>query len=69
MKGTAIRSLVIGPGFGLMLGAVPPVLAEDDRRWDTGFRFFRFLLMKDATTRQGCRRKDSWLQVVAISRP
>ena len=38
MKGTAVRSLVIGPGFGLMLGAVPPVLAEDDRRWDTGIR-------------------------------
>ena len=38
MKGTAVRSLVIGPGFGLMLGAVPPVLAEDDGRWDTGIR-------------------------------
>ena len=32
-------------------------------------KFFSVLLMKDATTRQGFRRKDSWLQVVAISRP
>ena len=38
MKGPALRSLAIGPGFGLMLGVIPPVLAEDDRRWDTGIR-------------------------------
>ena len=32
-------------------------------------KFFSVLLTKDATTRQGFRRKGSWLQVVAISRP
>jgi ATP-dependent DNA ligase len=32
-------------------------------------KFFSVLLMKDATTRQGFRRKDSRLQVVAISQP
>jgi hypothetical protein len=34
----ALRSIAVGPCFGLMLGGITPVLAEDDRRWDAGFR-------------------------------
>jgi hypothetical protein len=38
VKGPALRSLAFGPGFGLMLGVIAPVLAEDDPRWDAGLR-------------------------------
>jgi hypothetical protein len=34
----ALRALTLGPCLGLMLGGFTPVLAEDDRRRDAGFR-------------------------------
>ena len=38
MNSPALKSLTFGSCFGLMLGGITPVLAEDDRRWDAGLR-------------------------------
>ena len=39
MSSPAPKSLTFGTSFGLLLCAIAPAVAEDDRRWDTGLRF------------------------------
>jgi hypothetical protein len=34
----ALKSLTLGPCFGLVLGSITPALAEDERLWDAGLR-------------------------------